>query len=45
MASNLAEHLASGKGRLVAFTGNGHIVNKLGVPDRTVRVFLFPWRP
>ena len=37
MASNLADHLASGKGRLVAFTGNGHIVNKLGVPDRTVR--------
>ena len=29
--------LASGKGRLVAFTGNGHIVNKFGIPDRTVR--------
>lgn len=37
MASNLAEHLASGKGRLIAFTGNGHIVNKFGIPDRTVR--------
>ena len=37
MASNLAEHLKSGKGRLLAFTGNGHIVNKFGVPDRTVR--------
>lgn len=37
MASNLAEHLASGKGRLMAFTGNGHIVNKFGIPDRTVR--------
>jgi uncharacterized iron-regulated protein len=37
MAGNLAEHLASGKGRLIAFTGNGHIVNKFGIPDRTVR--------
>ena len=37
MASHLAEHLASGKGRLIAFTGNGHIVNKFGIPDRTVR--------
>jgi uncharacterized iron-regulated protein len=37
MASHLAEHLASGKGKVIAFTGNGHIVNKFGVPDRTVR--------
>jgi uncharacterized iron-regulated protein len=37
MASNLAEHLVSGKGKLIAFTGNGHIVNKFGIPDRTVR--------
>ena len=37
MASHLAEHLASGKGRLIAFAGNGHIVNKCGIPDRTVR--------
>lgn len=37
MAHNLAEHLASGEGRLVAFTGNGHIVNKFGIPDRTLR--------
>jgi uncharacterized iron-regulated protein len=37
MASNLAEHLASGKGKLIAFTGNGHIVNKFGIPDRTVK--------
>ncbi len=37
MAESLAEHLKSGKGRLVAFTGNGHIVNKFGIPDRTVR--------
>ena len=37
MANNLAEHFTSGKGRLIAFTGNGHIVNKFGIPDRTVR--------
>jgi len=37
MAHNLAEHLASGKGRIIVFTGNGHIVNKFGIPDRTVR--------
>jgi uncharacterized iron-regulated protein len=37
MADSLAEHLQSGKGRLVVFTGNGHIVNKFGIPDRTVR--------
>jgi uncharacterized iron-regulated protein len=37
MAHHLAEHLASGKGRLIAFTGNGHIVNKFGIPDRTAR--------
>jgi uncharacterized iron-regulated protein len=37
MASTLAEHLGSGKNRLIAFTGNGHIVNKFGIPDRTVR--------
>jgi len=37
MAYNLAVHLESGKGRLIAFTGNGHIVNKFGIPDRTAR--------
>jgi uncharacterized iron-regulated protein len=37
MAHNLAEYLASGEGRLIAFTGNGHIVNKFGIPDRTLR--------
>jgi uncharacterized iron-regulated protein len=37
MAHHLAEHLAAGKGRLIAFAGNGHIVNKFGIPDRTVR--------
>jgi uncharacterized iron-regulated protein len=37
MAHNLAEQLGKGRGRLVAFTGNGHLVNKFGIPDRTVR--------
>jgi uncharacterized iron-regulated protein len=37
MANHIADHLASGRGRVVAFTGNGHIVNKFGIPDRTVR--------
>ena len=37
MAYHLAEHLKSGKGRLVVFTGNGHIINKFGIPDRTLR--------
>jgi uncharacterized iron-regulated protein len=37
MAHNIAKHLTPGKGRLIAFTGNGHIVNKFGIPDRTVR--------
>jgi len=37
MAYNLAERLKSDEGRLIAFTGNGHIVNKFGIPDRTVR--------
>jgi hypothetical protein len=31
MAGNLAEHFASGKGRLIAFTGNGHIVNRFSM--------------
>jgi uncharacterized iron-regulated protein len=37
MAHNLAAHLGPDKARLIAFTGNGHIVNKFGIPDRTVR--------
>ena len=37
MADALAEHLKSSKGSLIAFTGNGHIVNRFGIPDRTLR--------
>jgi len=39
MARNLAEYLRKNGGKLVVFTGNGHIVYKFGVPDRTIRRF------
>ena len=35
MAQNIAEHMQKCDDRVVAFTGNGHIVNKFGIPDRT----------
>lgn len=35
MAENIAEYLKANKGKMVVFTGNGHIINKYGVPDRT----------
>ncbi len=37
MAHHLAAHLAEDPGPVVAFTGNGHIVNKFGIPNRTVK--------
>jgi uncharacterized iron-regulated protein len=37
MAYRLAAHLAENPGPVVAFTGNGHIVNKFGIPDRTIK--------
>lgn len=39
MAQNLAEYLRESRGKLIVFTGNGHIVNKFGIPDRTIRRF------
>lgn len=39
MAHNLAEYLSQNRKKLVVFTGSGHIVNKFGIPDRTVRRF------
>jgi len=39
MAQNLAEYLREKRGRLIVFTGNGHIVNKFGTPDRTIKRF------
>ncbi len=37
MAHRLAVYLAQTPGLVVAFTGNGHIVNKYGIPDRTAK--------
>jgi uncharacterized iron-regulated protein len=39
MAQSLAEYLRENRGKLVVFAGNGHIVNKFGIPDRTIRRF------
>jgi uncharacterized iron-regulated protein len=36
MAESLAEYLRGNGRMLVAFTGNGHIINKFGVPGRTI---------
>ena len=36
MAENLAEYLKGNETKLVAFTGNGHIINHFGIPDRTI---------
>ncbi len=37
MAENIADHIKAHGGRMVVFTGNGHIVNKFGIPDRVLR--------
>jgi uncharacterized iron-regulated protein len=37
MAENLSSHLKEKGGKLVVFAGNGHIIHKFGVPDRTLR--------
>ncbi len=37
MAETISRHLASSGGKMVVFSGNGHIVYKFGIPDRTVR--------
>ena len=34
MAETIADYLKSHPGPMVVFTGNGHIVNKFGIPDR-----------
>ena len=36
MAESLAEYLKEKGTKLVVFTGNGHIINRFGIPDRTV---------
>jgi uncharacterized iron-regulated protein len=37
MAENIARRLKDNPGKMVAFTGNGHIINRFGVPDRVSR--------
>ena len=36
MAENIAEYLKKHKEKIVVFTGNGHIINKFGIPNRTL---------
>lgn len=37
MASNIAESIRKQCRKMVVFSGNGHIVRKFGIPDRTLR--------
>lgn len=37
MAQNIADFMIKQKGKVVAFAGNGHIVYKYGIPDRTIK--------
>jgi uncharacterized iron-regulated protein len=39
MAQNISEYLRLNKSKMVVLTGNGHIVSKFGIPDRTVNRF------
>ena len=34
MAENIARYLKDNPGRMLVFTGNGHIINRFGIPDR-----------
>ncbi len=37
MAETIADYIKAHGGRMVVFTGNGHIMNKFGIPDRVLR--------
>lgn len=37
MAERIADHLRQKGGKLVTFVGNGHLVNRFGIPERTLR--------
>ncbi len=37
MAETISRHLTSSGGRMVIFSGNGHIAHKFGIPARTLR--------
>ena len=36
MAQNIADYLIKEDGQMIVFAGNGHIVNKFGIPDRVI---------
>ena len=42
MAENIAMYLSKNKEKLVVLTGNGHIINKYGIPDRTLNRIKIP---
>ncbi|MBW1779566.1 MAG: ChaN family lipoprotein [Deltaproteobacteria bacterium] len=37
MAENIARHVKDYTAKTIVFTGNGHIINKFGIPDRVSR--------
>lgn len=37
MAETIAKYMEATGGKMVVFTGNGHIANKFGIPDRLLR--------
>jgi len=37
MAENIARYLTDNKGKMVVFTGNGHITYRYGIPERVLR--------
>jgi uncharacterized iron-regulated protein len=37
MAENMANDLRQKDGKAIVFSGNGHVLHKFGIPDRTVR--------
>jgi uncharacterized iron-regulated protein len=42
MAENIAEYLSKNKEKLIVLSGNGHIINKYGIPDRTLNRIKIP---
>jgi len=42
MAENIATYLSNNKEKLVVFAGNGHIINKYGIPNRTLSRIKIP---
>ena len=42
MAENIADYLSKTKEKLIVLTGNGHIINKYGIPDRTLNRIKIP---